>query len=61
MEGDEQGKGWLHHGFSGVEQRSFHVGSSRSDISCAFDFMVVRPGFAGELAKFMPLNTLPLG
>ena len=44
-----------------VEQPSFDVGSSRSDISCAFDFIVVRPGVGGELAKFTPLNTLSLG
>lgn len=43
-----------------VEQPSFDVGSSRSDISCAFDF-IVGPGVAGELAKFTPLNTLSLG
>lgn len=43
-----------------VERPSFEVASSRSDVSCAFDFIVV-PGVAGELAKFTPLNTLSLG
>lgn len=37
-----------------LEQPSVDVGSSRWDISCAFDFIVVRPGVAGE-----PLNLRP--